>query len=63
MESIYKDIIQKLQNLIIDDVDINNGIILPLKTEYILKDDDISKIQTAGTREEQTQILLELLPE
>ena len=62
MEKIHCDILRKYRRAIIDDVDVNNGIIKPLTTEYILKDDDVKRILNGNTKEERVSILLDILP-
>lgn len=62
MNSIHQHVLTKLEMDLINDLDVNNDIIGPLKSEYILKDEDVLLIQNAGGREEQVKALLNILP-
>ncbi|XP_066591533.1 apoptotic protease-activating factor 1 isoform X2 [Prorops nasuta] len=62
MDSSHKEILHKLEKSIISDVDVYNGIIHPLVSEYILKDQDIAEIQKGASKSERAKILLDLLP-
>ena len=62
MENIHYDTLLKYRKAFIDDVDVFNGIISPLMSEYILKKDDFQKISKGKTKEERATILLDILP-
>ncbi|XP_043482771.1 apoptotic protease-activating factor 1-like isoform X2 [Leptopilina heterotoma] len=62
MEEIHCDILKKYRKAIVDDVDVNNEIIKPLRKENILTDDDVKRITNGTTLQERASILLELLP-
>lgn len=62
MESSHKDILIRLRQNIIDDVDVYNGIIRPLASEYILKEEDVLHIGNGATKEDRAKILLDILP-
>jgi len=63
MEKSHKDILTRLRKNIIDDLDVDNDIILPLRKEYnILSDDDIKDIYIGTTKEERAGNLLDILP-
>lgn len=62
METLHQDILHCLRNNIIDDVDIDNDIIQPLTSEYILTQENIRHIYTGATKQERAEILLEILP-
>lgn len=63
MEEIHCDILRKFHKAIIDDVDVNNEIIKPLRKENILDDENIKSILNGRTLKERASILLELLPQ
>lgn len=62
MESAHREILTRLRSDIINDVDVNNGIINPLSTEYILREEDVNNIRAGKTKPEQAGILLDILP-
>lgn len=62
MDSSHKNILKCLRKEIIADIDVNNGIILPLKTEFILNDNDVNRINAGANDEEKAEILLNILP-
>jgi len=63
MEKSHKDILIRLRKNIIDDLDVDNDIILPLRKEYnILSDDDVKDIYIGTTKEERAGNLLDILP-
>lgn len=62
MEKSHKDILTRLRRNIIDDINIDNDIIQPLRTEYILKEEDIRNIYIGASREERAGNLLDILP-
>lgn len=62
MESSHQDILKRLQKQIITDLDVNNGIILPLKTEFVLNDIDVERINAGASYEQRAKILLDILP-
>lgn len=62
MEKSHRDILTRLRKNIIDDLDIDNDIIQPLRNEYILREEDIRHIYTGTTKEERASNLLDTLP-
>lgn len=62
MDKPHKDILTHLRKNIIDDLDVDNDILQPLRNEYILREEDIRHIYTGGTKEERAAILLDILP-
>ncbi|KAL0120735.1 hypothetical protein PUN28_008418 [Cardiocondyla obscurior] len=62
MEKSHKDILIRLRKNIIDDLDVDNDIIQPLRNEYILREEDIRYIYTGSTKEERASLLLDILP-
>ncbi|KAJ8681851.1 hypothetical protein QAD02_017643 [Eretmocerus hayati] len=62
MDEKHKDILKRMRRNIVDDLDVFNGIIPPLTTEYILKEEDVDEIKRGGSREERAEILLDILP-
>lgn len=63
MDTSHKDILLRLRTNIVADLDVNNDIIRPLMSEYILKDHDVKYIRVGVTTEERAERLLDLLPE
>ncbi|KAG5314620.1 APAF factor, partial [Acromyrmex insinuator] len=62
MEKLYKDILIRLRKNIIDDLDVDNDIIQPLRNEYIITEDHIKNIYIGATKEERAAKLLDILP-
>lgn len=62
MEKKHQDILKQLRQNFLDDLDVFNGIVLPLTTEYILKEEDVESIKKGKTKRERAKILLDLLP-
>jgi hypothetical protein len=62
MDQKHQDVLRQMRQNIVDDLDVYNGIILPLTTEYILREEDVNDIKRGKTKEERAQILLDLLP-
>ncbi|KYM96416.1 hypothetical protein ALC62_12922 [Cyphomyrmex costatus] len=62
MEKLHKDILSRLRKKIIDDLDVDNDIIQPLRNEYILTEDHIRKIYIGVSKEERAGKLLDILP-
>jgi len=62
MEKAHKDILIRLRKNIIDDLDVNNDIIQPLRNEYILREEDVKDIYIGATKEERASNLLDILP-
>lgn len=62
MEKAHRDILVRLRRNIIDDLDIDNDIIQPLRNEYILREDDIRSIYIGATKEDRAGNLLDILP-
>ncbi|KAL6265324.1 hypothetical protein P5V15_002125 [Pogonomyrmex californicus] len=62
MEKSHKDILARLRKNIIDDLDVDNDVVQPLRLEYILREDDLKRIYAGATREERAANLLDILP-
>lgn len=62
MEQKHQDVLKRMRQNIVADLDVNNGIIIPLTTEFILRDEDITEIKKGKTKPERAAILLDLLP-
>ncbi|XP_076276380.1 uncharacterized protein LOC143207139 isoform X2 [Lasioglossum baleicum] len=62
MDSLHKNILKDLRSSIVIDVDVFNGIIQPLQSEYILSKEDVAKIEAGNSKQEQAEILLDILP-
>ncbi|XP_076236256.1 apoptotic protease-activating factor 1 [Calliopsis andreniformis] len=62
MDSLYQNILIFLRKNIVADVDVNNGVIQPLKSEYILSNHDVESIQSCKTKQEKAEKLLDILP-
>ncbi|XP_071562800.1 uncharacterized protein [Temnothorax nylanderi] len=62
MEKSHRDILTRLRENIIDDLDIDNDIIQPLRNEYILRQEDIKQIYSGATKEARAGWLLDILP-
>lgn len=62
MDKLHKDILIHLRKNIIDDLDVDNDIIQPLRNEYILTEDHIKIIYIGAIREERAAKLLDILP-
>ncbi|XP_011342861.1 apoptotic protease-activating factor 1 isoform X2 [Ooceraea biroi] len=62
MDVSHQDILSRLRMNIVQDLNIENGILQQLQSEYILKDDDIKYIYIGATKEERAERLLDLLP-
>lgn len=62
MDQKHRDVLVQMRQNIIDDLDVYNGVIMPLTSEYILKEEDVTDIKRGRTKEERAQILLDLLP-
>ncbi|XP_058791268.1 apoptotic protease-activating factor 1-like isoform X2 [Phymastichus coffea] len=63
MDQRHKDILSQMRQNIIDDLDVYNGIIGPLSTEFVLKSEDVENINKGKTKQEKAEILLDLLPQ
>lgn len=63
MNSIHSIVLSTLRSGLISNLEVNNDIIGTLKSEYNPKDEDVQAIQNAGTKEEQVNALLDILPE
>lgn len=59
----HKIILQNMRSNIIKDLDVYNGVIPPLTTEYVLKSEDVINIKKGKSKQERAQILLDILPE
>lgn len=62
MDPRHQDVLRQMQQNIVDDLDVFNGIIIPLTTEYILREEDVNYIKKGKTKQERAQILLDILP-
>lgn len=63
MEKKHQDVLKRMRKNIVEDLDVYNGIITPLATEYILNQEDVLEIKKGKTKPERAQILLDLLPQ
>ncbi|CAB0035159.1 unnamed protein product [Trichogramma brassicae] len=63
MEQKHKEVLRRMRQKIVEDLDVYNGIIQPLMTEYVLKEEDANDIKKGVSKEERANILLDLLPE
>lgn len=63
MEVSHREILIHLRSEIIDDIDVDNDIVQPLRNEYILREDDVKTIYVGATKEERAGILLDILPQ
>jgi len=63
MDAIHQDILLRLRMNIIEDIDVDNDIIQPLVSEYVLKDEDVKYIYVGATKQERAEKLLDLLPQ
>jgi len=48
---------------IIEDIDVDNDIIQPLVSEYVLQDEDVKYIYIGATKQKRAERLLDLLPQ
>ncbi|XP_076641925.1 apoptosome protein Dark isoform X2 [Halictus rubicundus] len=62
MDRLHKNILKELRSNIVIDVDIFNGIIQPLQSEYILSKEDVANIEAGINKQERAEILLDILP-
>lgn len=62
MQKIHLDLLKIYRRAIIYDVDVNNGILKTLKSEFILNEEDFGKILEGRTKEERAKVLLDILP-
>ncbi|XP_003700960.2 uncharacterized protein LOC100880336 isoform X1 [Megachile rotundata] len=62
MIKLHQSILKRLRSNIVADIDVYNGIIQPLKSEYILKPQDIAQIEAGISKQEKAEILLDILP-
>nr|XP_033321533.1 apoptotic protease-activating factor 1 isoform X1 [Megalopta genalis]XP_033321534.1 apoptotic protease-activating factor 1 isoform X1 [Megalopta genalis] len=62
MDKLHEDILKRLRSSIVIDVDVFNDIIKPLKSDYILSEDDVARIKAGNSKEEKAEILLDILP-
>jgi hypothetical protein len=63
MDTTHQDILLRLRMDIIEDIDVDNDIIQPLVSEYVLKDEDVKYIYIGATKQDRAQRLLDLLPQ
>lgn len=62
MDKLHQHILKMLRKSIVADLDVHNGIIKPLQSEYILTDQHIVEIEHGTSKEEKAEILLDILP-
>lgn len=62
MEGSHRKILLDLRMNIVQDMDIDNDILQPLISEYILKQEDVTYIYIGATKKERAERLLDLLP-
>ncbi|XP_012525104.1 apoptotic protease-activating factor 1 isoform X2 [Monomorium pharaonis] len=62
MEKSHREILKRLRKNIIDDLDIDNDVLRPLRDEYILKEEDIKFVYMGETKEARAANLLDILP-
>ncbi|XP_076619262.1 uncharacterized protein LOC143340817 isoform X1 [Colletes latitarsis] len=62
MNELHQNILKDLRESIVADMDVFNGIIEPLKSSSILKDDHIEQIRVGHSKQEKAKILLDILP-
>lgn len=62
MDELHQHILRKLRKDIVHDMDVHNGIIKPLQSEYILTEQQIAQIENGTSKQQQAEILLDILP-
>ncbi|XP_060817084.1 apoptotic protease-activating factor 1 isoform X1 [Bombus pascuorum] len=62
MEKLHKHILRMLRENIVADMDVHNGIMKPLQSEYILRDQHIQEIEKGPSKQRKAEILLDILP-
>ncbi|OAD55428.1 Apoptotic protease-activating factor 1 [Eufriesea mexicana] len=62
MDKLHQHILKMLRKSIVADLDVHNGIIKPLQSEYILTDQHIIEIEHGISKQEKAEILLDILP-
>ncbi|KAK9303557.1 hypothetical protein QLX08_004783 [Tetragonisca angustula] len=62
MDELHQHILKKLRKDIVHDMDVHNGIIKPLRSEYILTEQQIAQIENGASKQQQAEILLDILP-
>lgn len=62
MEKLHKHILRMLRENIVADMDVHNGIMKPLQSEYILRDQHIQEIEKGASKQRKAEILLDILP-
>ena len=62
MDELHQHILKKLRKDIVNDMDVHNGIIKPLQSEYILTEQQIAQIENGVSKQQQAEILLDILP-
>ncbi|XP_043802978.1 apoptotic protease-activating factor 1-like isoform X2 [Apis laboriosa] len=62
MDKLHQHILKVLRKSIMADMDVHNGIIKLLQSEYILTDIQIARIEKGVSKEEKAEILLDILP-
>ncbi|CAK9826161.1 Apoptotic protease-activating factor 1 [Anthophora retusa] len=62
MDKLHQKILKILRKNIVDDMDVHNGILKPLQSEFILTEHHITEIETGTTKEQKAGILLDILP-
>lgn len=62
MEKFHRDILIQLRKNIVDDLDVDNDIIQPLRSLHVLREEDVRRIYTGATKEKRACNLLDILP-
>uniref|UniRef100_A0A0C9RL69 Apaf1_1 protein n=2 Tax=Fopius arisanus TaxID=64838 RepID=A0A0C9RL69_9HYME len=62
MKQFHRNILIKLREAIVQDLDVANGVIGPLEADCILKPEDLTHIEARETKEAQAEFLLDILP-
>ncbi|XP_031834716.2 apoptotic protease-activating factor 1 isoform X2 [Nomia melanderi] len=62
MDKLHQNILQQLRRNIVLDMDVFNGIIQPLKSDYILTEQDVARMEACDSKEKRAEILLDILP-
>ncbi|KAL2742849.1 apoptotic protease-activating factor 1 isoform X1 [Vespula maculifrons] len=62
MEKLHQDILIQLRDKILDDMDVRNGVLPILTAKYILRQEDVTHIESGIRRRDKAKILLDILP-
>lgn len=62
MEVSHREILNRLRDNIIEDIDVHNGIITFLLNEQILNNNDVDQINVETTKSNKAATLLDILP-